>query len=281
MGWRNRPKYIDYCPNGVDYIIFIDENGDTDLKYIKDCIRNGVEPNSNSVYFTITGVIVKRDDLKVIKEDIMNVKCKYWEDGCFEYKEDDIKRVCFHSREIRRKEGPFSIKKIVREDFLQDISSVMEDIPCKIISSTINKKDHVKKYISPDNPYNLCLNFVMERIVKFYLKSDETAIVVLESRGKKEDKNILNHIKYIIDNGTNCINSEYFNKIKGVYFNPKWQRESKDKKSYFGLEIADLYSYPIHKYCKNNEKDRAFKSFEKKIYKYPNYFGCGIKKFPK
>ena len=51
-------KYIDYCPD-VDYIMFIDENGDPSLKYIKKCIENQTIDKS-SIYFTITGVIIKR-----------------------------------------------------------------------------------------------------------------------------------------------------------------------------------------------------------------------------
>ena len=85
----------------------------------------------------------------------------------------------------------------------------------------------------------------------------------------------------MIDCGTNYVDIKYFDKIKGVYFNGKWQTDSDCKKSYFGLELADLYSYPIHKFCKTGQKDEAFKILEKKLYKYPYYDGCGLKLFPK
>lgn len=47
-----------------------------------------------------------------------------------------------------------------------------------------------------------------------------------------------------------------------------------------GLEIADLFSYPIHKFIKRNVKDKAFLMFENKIVGYPNYKNKGIKIFP-
>lgn len=282
MGWRNRPKHIDYCPKDVDYVMFIDENGDCDLKYLKRCLKNQKNIDENSIYFTITGVIIEKNNLKGVKDGILGIKLRNWEDGYFEYENCNKKRVCLHSREIRRKEGPFRDGIIARSNFLEELTHTMEDIPCTIISSTIDKLKHVKQYNDHAlHPYNLCLNFVLERFVKFYLDDNKKGIIILESRGKKEDMEILNHIKGVIATGTSYVHKNYFKKIKGVYFNTKWQKSSHCKKSYFGLEIADLFSYPIHKYCKLDKKDNAFKTLQNKIYKYPNYKGCGIKIFPK
>lgn len=63
-----------------------------------------------------------------------------------------------------------------------------------------------------------------------------------------------------------------------MYFNPKWNEEYSS--TYVGLEITDLFSYPIHKYVKRNTKDKAFLTFEDKIVGYPNYKNKGIKTFP-
>ena len=71
---------------------------------------------------------------------------------------------------------------------------------------------------------------------------------------------------------------ELKSKIDGVYFNPKWNEEYSS--TYVGLEITDLFSYPIHKYVKRNTKDKAFLTFEDKIVGYPNYKNKGIKTFP-
>lgn len=279
MSWRNRPTFIDYCIPDVDYVMFIDENGDCDLKSIIKNIQNGIETMDNNIQFTMTGVVVRKDDLENIKNEVLELKCRNWEEGYFKYKKNE-KRVCFHSREIGRGEGPFSKELINRETFLNELTDVLSRIPANIISSSIDKLSHVKKYCNPQHPYNLCLNFVLERLAKFYLKNNETAIIILEARGKVEDKELLNHIKYTIDNGTRYVNREYFTRIKGIYFNPKWQGNSEFKKSYYGLELADLYSYPIHRYCRLNKKDMSFNVLEHKLYRYPKYDGSGIKKFP-
>ena len=181
MGWKDRPTYIDYCPDNVDYTIFIDENGDSDLRYVKRCVLNGKEVDKNSIYFTTTGVIIKNDDLSSIKNKIMEIKFSYWENGFYKYDGIHDKRVCFHSREIRRREKPFSDDIIKRGVFLQELSDFLDYVPCNIISSTIDKERHVRDYIRPEHPYNLCLNFVLERFVKFYLNAEEKYLTILKT----------------------------------------------------------------------------------------------------
>lgn len=280
MGWRNRPTSKSKWPDNVDVIMFIDENGDTSMKNVKRSITEEKELTINNKYFTITGCVIRKENFEKAKNDIIDIKERHWKEGIFKYK-DKEKRVCFHSHEIRKGINAFHETVINRSEFMKDISEYMIELKVDIFSSTLDKEAHYKKYLEPDNPYNLCMDFILERLVKFYLNPGETASIVLEARGKKEDRKLLEHVKRVIDNGTRFVSSEYFKKIKGVYFNPKWSKESDDKKSYFGLEIADLISYPIHKYNIKGEKDRAFKAIENKIYGYPNYEGKGIKNFPK
>lgn len=213
------------------------------------------------------------------KKEIVSLKESHWEDGLYNYK-GKLKRVCFHSHEIRKGKDAFSDIIIDKTKFITDLSNYMMNIEVDIFSSTLDKEAYCERYMNPVNPYDLCMNFILERFVKYYLKSDEKAMIILEARGKTEDEKLLNHIKNIIDNGTYYVSSSYFKKIKGVYFNPKWCKEADDKKSYFGLEIADLVSYPIHKFNTKNCKDRAFECIEDKIYGFPKYGGRGIKKFP-
>ena len=280
MGWRNRPTFKDYWPKDVDVIMFVDESGDSHLKSIKKNIKNGKEVQSNNRYFTITGCIIRKENFLNAGNEIIKIKEKYWENGLFNYK-GKLKRVCFHSYEIRGNKDPFNSKIINRNEFLEDISRYMKNIKIDIFSATLDKELHCRRYNTPDNPYNLCMNFIMERLVKYYLTNNEKAAIILESRGRGEDKALLTHIKGIIDNGTEYVNKSYFKKIKGVYFNPKWCKSQDEKKSYFGLEIADLIAYPIHKYTTRDKKDLAFECIEDKIYGYPNYEGKRIKIFPK
>lgn len=280
MGWRNRPTYIEKWPKDTDAIMFIDENGDASLKNIKEKISNEKLIDNNERFFTITGCVIKKKDFISIRNDIIALKNKYWEDGKFNYNNKKVKRVCFHSSEIRGRKGPFSDKVIDYDNFINDLTNFMNNLPVTVFSSTIDKEKHCMKYTDPVHPYNLCLDFILERFVKYYLKWHEKGIIILEARGKAEDEFILNHIKKTISLGTYFVDRSYFQKINGVYFNPKWCKKNDEQLSYFGLECSDVLSYPIHKYAKFDKKDKAFQTLENKIYGFPNYHGYGLKFFP-
>lgn len=284
MTWRNRPTFKNNWDEGADYSLFIDESGDASLKHIIKQIERGNPIEDVNKYFTITGIAVKRENLKKLRDDMMQVKEDHWEEGFYNYElsgKTKQKRVCFHSIDIRRRRSPFSACDINYDEFIIDLSKKMETLPIKIFSSTIDKEKHYKRYTSNAlHPYNLCLNFILERYVKFYLPSGAKTYIILESRGKKEDREILNHIKTLMRYGTYYTSVCDFAKIKGVYFNPKWCQESDEKKSYFGLEVADLCSYPIHRFSLGDSEYKAFNSICNKIYNYPNINGFGLKKFP-
>ena len=69
--------------------------------------------------------------------------------------------------------------------------------------------------------YDLCFDFIFERLVKFAIPN-ENCLVILERRGKKEDHKLLSHIRQILQKGTQFVNASQFSIIRGVYFNPKW-----------------------------------------------------------
>ena len=91
-------------------------------------------------------------------------------------------------------------------------------------------------------------------MIFYATNSIRKGIILLESRGYKEDSILLKHI------------------------NPKWQDNYHT--TTVGLEIADLFSYPIHKFLKLEKKDKAFKIIENKIIGYPEYLNKGLKVFP-
>ncbi|WP_079933151.1 DUF3800 domain-containing protein [Carboxydocella sp. ULO1] len=283
MAWYDRPTIIDDWPEEIDYIMFVDENGSHNLKYLIRKLKNNINHSSSDLenFFTVTGCVLARNNFPEVRNAIISLKNKYWENGLFYYnKQDTYKRVCFHSSEIRNKRGPFSAEVINYCDFIADLTAFMTSLDYVIFSSHINKLSHLCTYINPKHPYALCLEFIIERFGKFFLKPiNKSGLIVLESRGKNEDKNLLKRICEILKNGTKFVESSDLANIKGVYFNPKWDKS--EKRTYFGLEIADLTSYPIHKYCISKEKDRAYQSIESKFYGYPEYNGKGLKIFPK
>lgn len=280
--WKMKPTSIDEMDgeNSITHIVFFDENGDSNMKHIIKSEKEGKDVLENDKYFQLTGVIFHKNNLENTYKDMNLLKFKYWpDDGLYNYKKYGKQKVCFHSREIRMKEGPFSINAINYKEFMVDLSYYMSQLETKIFSSFINKDLHFKYYkTNAQSPYDLSLTFILERIVGRFLKDTDQLIIILESRGKYEDKLIHSKILELLNFGTYFVSYRQFSIVKGVYFNTK--RTKNGDKTYYGLEIADLCSYPIYKYCKNHIKDKSFLLIETKIYGYPNYQGKGVKRFP-
>lgn len=64
----------------------------------------------------------------------------------------------------------------------------------------------------------------------------------------------------------------------GFYFNPKWY--GGHSSTFAGLEIADLYSYPIHQYVKYQKENLSFQTIKPKLHGFPDYKNKGLKIFP-
>ncbi|WP_342471655.1 DUF3800 domain-containing protein [Metasolibacillus sp. FSL H7-0170] len=267
MAWRIRPTILQDIDNEIDYIMSVDENG---IPSLKDLLH---PKNDLLQWFTITGVLFTRDNLESFITEIKTLKNKYWQNGYY-----NKERVVLHSRDIRKRTGPFNPKIIDNEVFEKEVNTLMEESEYAVYSFSIDKFAHVRSYITPYPVYNLCLEFLLERYCFALNDDNKNGIIVVESRGKKENQALLDTALKIISCGNRYHDPSFFSNIKGIYFNPK---RTKDKKlSYPQLELADLISYHIHNYVKNNSKSNEYLLIESKIYNFPDYKGYGMKIFP-
>lgn len=278
--WYDKPTKILSMRKDINYVMCIDENGSSsNLTYVLKQISNEKEISEDDKYFTITGCIFTKEEYMNSKRRIKSLKNKYWENGMFyDSKLKREKAVCFHSRDIRKHDNCFNDSVIDYNEFMVDLTDAMKNIKCKIISISINLYEYLKRGYT-HNVYNVAFDFLLERYI-YATENNKTGVIMLEARGKDEDDELLEHISKVINKtGTKKISSkELKSKIEGVYFNLKWNEEYSS--TYVGLEITDLFSYPIHKYVKRSTKDKAFLTFEEKIVGYPNYKNKGIKIFP-
>lgn len=277
LKWFDKPQKISNWSSDIDYVMFVDENGTSDITNILKTISQRKDIDINEKFFTITGCIFTKKEYGIAKNKLNELKNKYWKNGYFEY-DNVTKKVCFHSREIRNRIKAFDTKLIDYDSFMIDLSNLISNLQYKIISININKEDYLMKDYK-FNTYNTAMCFLLQRFV-YVMPSKSKGIIMLEARGKEEDKILLNEMKHIIfETGIKDISSaELQSKILGIYFNPKWN--TKYDETFSGLEIADLSSYPIHKFVRNNKKDKSFEIIESKIDKFPYYINKGLKIFP-
>ncbi|WP_158256562.1 DUF3800 domain-containing protein [Staphylococcus xylosus] len=265
MEWQEKPCEINFI-GGVDCVFAIDENGTSSFTKSKKF-------NKNNKLFTITGIHIQLENFEDIKNDVRVMKEKYWKDGMFKNE-----RVVFHSKDIRKKQGAFNPKLINHNNFVDDLHKLLNNLPVKIYSTTIDKEELCEKYITPFSPYEIGVEFILERICFDLRRQNKTGVIILESRGRIEDTIVLKKIIKLLREGNDFNDMGNFSVIKGVYFNPK---RTKDKLlSYWPLELSDIISYSIFSKIRSQKSNLIFKNIERKILGFPNYHGKGMKIFP-
>lgn len=231
----------------LTYIAFIDESGDHGMQNI----------DPNSPWFALTAVVYHREEYITQEIPAMTrIKLDFWShDG-----------VIFHDYDIKKKVGPFSIfiDKSERERFMEAMGEQFKATPATIISAVINKDAHKKRYHDPVNPYELCVQFVLERI---HMMTGRGTCIVFESRGKSEDKLVRKWCKETLTR-------------RGCDYDIHFAKKSSNVE---GLQMADLACQPIIAYVKDPQTKRkdwlAVKSAIRTNGK-GRMDGWGLKSFP-
>ena len=182
--------------------------------------------------------------------------------------------VILHEHDIRKHKGVFRVLRNpdLEQKFLGEINALIDELPFTLIASIIDKRKLLKKYRYPDNPYALALEFVLER-AHFALQPESEVPVILESRGRREDRELMQVFNVIRSgNGLGGTELRHFRLI----FKSKQDNE-------LGLQIADLIARPIGRaYLNPNQRNRAYSVIQKKFRrsKSGKIAGWGLKVFP-
>lgn len=208
------------------YHLFIDECGDQNLESFSPTFP----------IFTLCGIIVRDDVIPILEKEVCALKKEFWGD----------RKIILHSRDIRKCQNGFEIlfDLDIKKRFYEAINSLLgkQDIYV-IVSCSILKEPYIRQFGKLNDVYGQSLSFVLERAI-FHIDNQNpegngrmTAIV--EKRGKREDRNLLNYYNQLLEKGTYWITPERMrNRISDMDF--KWKSED-----VAGLQIADLIAYPI------------------------------------
>ena len=190
------------------------------------------------------------------------------------------KTVIFHSRDIRKCNKEFQVlfDLQLKEKFYKELNNIIATRNYTVFASAIQKDNYIKKYGRLSNDvYELALSFIIERVI-FCLdsakeKCDQLEIII-EKRGKREDKKLGEHFQRLLSRGTGYVNSERL-KNYGLQIIFKSKKENIN-----GLQLADLLAYPIARYVLEPQRaNPAFDIFSGKFYT-KNGKQYGLKIFP-
>lgn len=247
------------------HLLFLDESGHHGLKKIEQ----------EFPVFVIAGVLIE----------------EYYYNNSFSHQLNKIKKKYFqktdiilHSTDIRKWQKDFKVlgDPSLRSDFYDEFNDFITKANITLICSAIRKRDYLELH-GPQaiNPYNIALNFVVERAIYFAQQQKIDNIEILaESRGKKEDNELQSQFQLTVNRGTKFVESSSFKQ----YFDKPLKFVNK-KDNNLGTQIADMIAYPIaQKIIYPERVNLAYNILEQKFHRNfddDDYIGYGLKIYPK
>ena len=231
----------------MTFYFFIDESGDHGLKKL----------NHEFPVFLLCGILVNEEAYYRIRESFNSIKNQFWGNT----------NVIFHSRDIRKCEKAFVslLDFNVKSKFYAELNQAMLENDFTVFVSAINKREYVDSFGElHDNIYEQALTAVFNQIfIYLFANHSEAEInIIIEKRGKKEDKKLEEHFELLKNSGTEMFTAEQI-----VNWNFSMHFRNK-KENINGLQLADLTAYPIARFVLNPEySNLSFEIIEKKIFK--------------
>jgi hypothetical protein len=212
--------------------LYIDEVGNADLK--------GSAHDDNIRYLSLTGVItaVKLHDTEFVPA-LDALKATYFPDH------SAANPVLLHRKDIMNRKGPFRVlhNEENRTKFSADLLEVLNKLPYRAITVTIDKRQHLERYtVWNFDPYHYCMRCLVERYVRWLddRGPEFTGDVVAEARYKQVDKKLKASFARIYKEGTENVPARMAQQrltSNDIKLYPK-------KDNVAGLQIADLIAHP-------------------------------------
>jgi len=245
--------------NYETYYLFLDESGDHGL--------SSLDPNFP--VFVLCGILISDTKYIQLRDAINSLKNKIWGN----------KEVIFHSSDIRKCEKEFKVlfNLDIKKIFYDELDKIIVDSDYTVISVAINKAEYIKTYGKLNNDvYELSFSLLIERMV-FYLDDipvNKRVQLVIEKRGRTEDRKLTKHYDKLMSNGTGFVSSDRLKHL-GLRINFRSKAQNIN-----GLQMADLVAYPIARYVIDKSRaNPAYDLIDKKIYRKKG-IKYGLKIFP-
>lgn len=162
-----------------------------------------------------------------------------------------------------------------------DIERVIVDIPVEIISIVIDKKAYWKKYPA-QNPYNIAYLFLLERFQKF-LEENENAfgLCIIDPGEGQVDKAFIGDPLKKVHHAMRWKDGSLWNKCPNIVERLLYS----DSEDTIGIQIADLYCYPVFHIFEYNKQPSEYWRYQnitlKKFRRVEDdHVGLGLKVFP-
>jgi hypothetical protein len=226
------------------YILYLDASGDA-----------GKPKNSNTQHFILGGLTCNPELSLTCSKTFADLLTKYFPDST-------KKPMKIHYKDLIHGSDPWS--QINRKNFADDFFNLLLTYNFNVFAMVIDKKAHWDQYLHPFQPYNLTLEYMLERYQRFLKEKNDLGLVVSD----REDNALMNNLCMLFEkfkrDGTKY--STLPNIIDTIFFAPSQTCPM--------LQAADFCSYAVLSKYERGKIDR-YNQIKPKILPYSEY------KFPK
>ncbi len=225
-----------------DYVVYVDESGDHSLASIDA---------SYPVFVLALCVIHKRHYSERIIPAVEKLKFNYFGHDS----------VVLHETDIRKQKGDFAFlsHRPRRDEFMAWLSDIMRQSNFILIACVVDKARLSRSEGADSNAYHIALDICLQRLQDFLTEKGQEKLqthVVVECRGKKEDRELELEFRRICDGNGSQARELPFN----VVFADK-------KTNLAGLQLADLVARPVGlSYIRAGQPNQAFDLLTRKFF---------------
>lgn len=249
------------------YIMYIDESGDTIP--ISQKGKN---------FLVLTGCIIHENEKFIIDSRFREIKSKYYQNQDVEIKSNFLR----YANPDLKEGSPIKLNDREKYNELEaDITELLKSIPVKLYSVVIYKEGYWSKYPA-QNPYNIAYIFLIERFQKFLKENNAYGISIIDPREGQVEKSFMNDELDSVHDKLRWSDGGFWKKCPNVIEKILFS----DSHKTIGIQLADLYCYPIFHIFEYNKKGEDYWRFNETVIpklcidENGKLDGIGIKFFP-
>lgn len=248
------------------HIMYIDESGDT-----ISISQKGKK------FLVLTGCIIEDKNILDIEKQFLAIKHKYYQKDDIEIKSNFLR---YANPELSQ-DSPLKLKSKQKYDELEkEITDFLININVDLYSVVIDKASYWNKYPS-QNPYNIAYAFLLERFQKYLVEKNSLGISIIDPREGQTEKHFIGDELNKLHDKMRHEDGKIWKKCANIIEKLLYSQSDKTN----GIQIADLYCYPIFNTFEYNKKADEYWRFKEvsypKLYKKSGKVdGYGLKFFP-
>lgn len=248
------------------HIMYIDESGDT-----VPLSQNGKK------FLVLTGCIIHENDIAKVEEQLRSIKKKFFQNPDVEIKSNFLR----YANPDLKESSPIKLNSREKYNQLEaDMTTFLKEIPITLYSVVIDKAAYWEQYPS-QNPYDIAYVFLLERFQKYLSTQEAYGICIIDPREGQVEKHYIGQELDRLHNKMRWDPSGILTKCPNIIERLLFSTSDKT----IGIQIADLYCYPIYHMFEYNKTKGSYWRFDElslpKLYSHKgNIDGFGLKFFP-